>query len=235
MKKQNPFLAKRKELSDQLGKQEIYDVVDHWPLYVGIRTLARTVEILDVFRSVADVEGDIAEFGSHKGSNLIYLAKLCQIYGLQGRKKIHCFESFEGLQNFKAEDGVQDGNQGKYQGNLQTLQKVIDLFGYQNDIDIHQGFIEDTLPVFLEKNPDKKFSFLYYDADLYEPCKVMLDLLHDKLSVGGVFVFDEYGLEEWPGETQAVDEFIAANKDRFAVEKPAITTRPGMVLRKLKA
>ncbi len=80
----------------------------------------------------------------------------------------------------------------------------------------------------------RKFSFLYYDADLYEPCKVMLDLLHDKLSVGGVFVFDEYGLEEWPGETQAVDEFISANKDRFAVEKPAITTRPGMVLRKLK-
>lgn len=234
MKQKSPFLTKRKEFADRIGKQEIYDVVDHWPLFVGIKTLARTVEILDVFRSVVDVEGDIAEFGSHKGSNLIYLAKLCQIYGLKGKKKIHCFESFEGLTNFKPEDGVQDGNEGKYQGNLETLQQVIELFGYQDDIEIHQGFIENMLPPFLDQNPDKKFSFLYYDADLYEPCKVMLDLLHDKLSVGGVFVFDEYGLEEWPGETQAVDEFITEQGDRFAAEKPRNTARPGMILRKMR-
>lgn len=234
MKQKSPFLLNRQKLSDRLGKQEIFDIVDHWPLYAGVKTLARTVEILDVFRSVADVEGDIAEFGSHKGANLIYLAKLCQIYGLRGKRKIHCFESFEGLTNFKPEDGQQQGNEGKYQGNLETLQQVIDLFGYQDDIEIHQGFIEDTLPPFLNKYPDKKFSFLYYDADLYEPCKVMLDLLHDRLSVGGVFVFDEYGLEEWPGETQAVDEFVAANPGRFSVEKPKITARPGLVLRKLK-
>jgi hypothetical protein len=233
MKQKSPFLTKRKQLSEELGKQEIYEVADHWPLYVGTKTLARTIEILDVFRSVADVEGDVAEFGSHKGANLIYLAKLAQVYDLLGSKKIHCFESFEGLTNFKAEDGLQDGNQGKYQGNLQVLKKIIDLFGYQDNIEIHQGFIEDTLPVFLQRYPDKKFSFLYYDADLYEPCKVMLDLLQDRLSVGGVFVFDEYGLEEWPGETQAVDEFIAAAGGRYAVEKPKITARPGMVLRKL--
>ena len=233
MQKKSEFLTKRKNLSSTLGKQEIYEVVDHWPLYVGTKTLARTVEILDIFRSVLDVEGDIAEFGSHKGANVMYLAKLAQIYGALDKKRIHCFESFEGLTNFAAEDGVQQGNEGRYQGNLELLNNVIDLFGYDKAIQIHQGFIEKTLPAFLQQNPGHKFSFVYYDADLYEPCKVVLDLLHDKLSIGGVFVFDEYGLEEWPGETRAVDEFVAENKN-FSVERPRITARPGLILRKTK-
>lgn len=233
MQKKSEFLAKRKELSANLGKQEIYEVVDHWPLYVGTKTLARTIEILDIFRSVLNVEGDIAEFGSHKGSNVMYLAKLAQIYGVLDKKQIHCFESFEGLTNFAAEDGVQQANQGRYQGNRALLENVIELFNYTRSIQIHQGFIEDTLPMFLKQNPNHKFSFVYYDADLYEPCKVMLDLLRDKLSIGGVFVFDEYGLEEWPGETRAVDEFLAST-DAFSVERPGITRRPGMVLRRKK-
>lgn len=233
MNKKSEFLTKRKELSSDLGKQEIYEVVDHWPLYVGTKTLARSVEILDIFRSVMNVEGDIAEFGSHKGANLIYLAKLAQVYNVLDKKQIHCFESFEGLTNFAEQDGSQQSNEGRYQGSLPLLKKIIALFGYDSAIRIHQGFIENTLPAFLEKNPDRKFSLIYYDADLYEPCKVVLDLLHDKLSVGGVFVFDEYGLEEWPGETRAVDEFIAST-DRFTVEKPAITRRPGLVLRKTR-
>ncbi|HYD17023.1 MAG TPA: TylF/MycF/NovP-related O-methyltransferase [Patescibacteria group bacterium] len=233
MANKSEFLAKRKELSENLGEQEIYSIVDHWPLYVGTKTLARTVEILDIFRSTLDVPGDIAEFGSHRGANIMYLAKLAQIYGVLDQKRLHCFESFEGLTNFKAEDGVQEGNQGRYRGNLAVLKEFISLFGFDQRILIHQGFIENTLPAFLESAPDQRFSFLYYDADLYEPCKVVLECLKDKLSVGGVFVFDEYGLEEWPGETQAVDEFLKTT-DAFKVEKPGITKRPGLVLRRLK-
>lgn len=233
MASKSEFLSKRKALSENLGKQEIYSVVDHWPLYVGTKTLARTVEILDVFRSTLDVDGDIAEFGSHRGSNIMYLAKLAQIYGVIGRKKIHCFESFEGLTKFSEQDGNQSANEGRYRGSYNVLKEFIDLFGYGENILIHQGFIEDTLPPFLGQNPNLKFSFLYYDADLYEPCKVVLEHLCDKLSIGGVFVFDEYGLEEWPGETKAVDEFLATT-DKFKVEKPAITSRPGLVLRKIR-
>ena len=233
MSTKGEFLTKRKALSDNLGPQEVYSVVDHWPLYVGTKTLARTVEILDVFRSTLAVPGDIAEFGSHRGSNIMYLAKLAQIYGVLDDKKLHCFESFEGLTNFSDEDGVQDGNQGRYRGNLSVLNEFINLFGYQQKILIHQGYIENTLPEFVKNYPEKRFSFLYYDADLYEPCKVVLECLNDKLSVGGVFVFDEYGLEEWPGETKAVDEFLQKT-DAFKVEKPCITKRPGLVLRKTK-
>ena len=106
-KKKNEFLIKRAALSANLGKQEIYDVVDHWPLYVGTRTLARSVEILDVFRSVLNIQGDIAEFGSHKGANVMYLAKLAQIYGVLGQKAVHCFDSFQGLTRFAENDGAQ--------------------------------------------------------------------------------------------------------------------------------
>ena len=216
-----------------MGPQELYSVIDQWPLYSGKKTLARTVAILDIFKSIIDVDGDIAEFGSHKGANLLYITKLAEIYGVLDKKQVHCFESFEGLTNFTEEDGNQDSSEGRYQGSLSALKDIIDLFEYKESITIHKGYIEDTLPSFLEKNPELRFSFIYYDADLYEPCKVVLDSLHDKLNVGGIFAFDEYGFEQWPGETRAVDEFIASN-DSFKVEKPKITDQPGLVLRKIK-
>lgn len=224
------FLRNRKILSEKMGSQELYSVIDQWPLYTGKKTLARMITILDLFKSIIDVEGDIAEFGSHKGANILFFAKLTEIYGIFDKKKVHCFE---GLTNFKKEDGNQENSQGRYQGNLAALKDVIELFEYNEAISIHKGFIEDTLPPFLEKNPDQRFSLIYYDADLYEPCKVVLDNLHQKLNVGGVFIFDEYGHEDWPGETQAVDEFIAAHEN-FAVEKPTMTEQPGLVLRKTK-
>jgi hypothetical protein len=31
------------------------------------------------------------------------------------------------------------------------------------------------------------------------------------VSVGGIVLFDEYGIHDWPGETRAVDEFLAGH------------------------
>ena len=43
---------------------------------------------------------------------------------------------------------------------------------------------------------------------MYEPTKVGLECLWPKLSKGGIFLFDEYAIKEWAGETTAVDEFF---------------------------
>jgi len=38
---------------------------------------------------------------------------------------------------------------------------------------------------------------------------VSLEAIWPKISRGGVVLFDEYAIKNWPGETQAVDEFIS--------------------------
>ena len=48
----------------------------------------------------------------------------------------------------------------------------------------------------------------HFDCDTYVPTKTGLDYLYPLLSRGGVMIFDEYGIPDWPGETKAVDEFL---------------------------
>jgi dTDP-rhamnose C3-O-methyltransferase len=36
-----------------------------------------------------------------------------------------------------------------------------------------------------------------------------LEALWPRVNRGGVVIFDEYGIHDWPGETAAVDEFFA--------------------------
>jgi hypothetical protein len=37
--------------------------------------------------------------------------------------------------------------------------------------------------------------------------------LYDKLTPGGVVVFDDYGSPKWPGAQRAVDEFFASRAE----------------------
>ena len=62
------------------------------------------------------------------------------------------------------------------------------------------------------------------DLDLYEPTKIVLDLIMKRMIPGAIIVFDEYGFSEWAGETKAVDEFI--EKYRLKLVSPRNTFAP---------
>jgi len=55
--------------------------------------------------------------------------------------------------------------------------------------------------------------------------------LGDRLSVGGLILFDEYGFDDWPGETKAADEFLAEN-DMFSVIEVGAAEQPSLVIQK---
>jgi len=74
-----------------------------------------------------------------------------------------------------------------------------------------EGDIEETVPGFVEENQGVRFSLIHFDCDLYRPTKAALRALWPRLSRGGIMLFDEYGIADWPGETRAVDEFLAEN------------------------
>ena len=67
----------------------------------------------------------------------------------------------------------------------------------------------ETVPKFLEENTGVRFSLIHFDCDLYEPTKTALEYFWPRLSKGGICLFDEYAIKDWPGETKAVDEFFA--------------------------
>ena len=228
------YLKKRKIFSEKYGPRELWSVMDHWPLYCGIGNLGRFMAIADILRSTLKVPGHVAEFGSWKGANLMFLAKLLRIYDPHGAKVVHCFDSFAGLTAFNTQDAHKKKSKGQYKGSLTELKEIIALYDMSDETVVHKGLIEQTLPKVLSQNKALTFSFVYCDTDLYESTKTILKHLHPRLAKGGIFVFDEWNYENYPGEGIAVNEFLEEFGDQYEVEHLARTRQPSLLIRKKK-
>ena len=232
-KEDERYLMQRKEISQTAGSRELWSVIDHWPLYVGIKNLSRYLAILDLLRSTLEVPGHIAEFGSWRGANLMFMTKLLKIYDPLSSKVVHCFDSFEGLSTFVPEDGAASAMHGAYKGTLEELRGLIRLYELDDDVVIHTGLIQDTLPAALQGDPGLSFSFVYCDTDLFEPTKLILESLHERLTKGGLFVLDEWNFQRWPGETLAVNSFMRDFDRCYEMMHVSRTSQPSLVLRKI--
>ena len=228
------YLKKRAAISQKYGPRELWSVIDHWPLYCGISNLARFLTISDIFRSTLSIPGHVAEFGSWRGANLLFLTKLLRILDPNGNKIVHCFDSFQGLSEFTDQDGNGRKSKGDYKGSLKELKDIIKLYHLTDEIVIHKGLIEKTLPKVIAKNKSLTFSFVYCDVDLYQSTKTILELLHPRLSKGGVFVFDEWNYENFPGESVAVNEFLKTHGKYYQVEHISQTRQPSLLIRKYR-
>jgi len=223
----DPYLLNRKKLARDINVPDLFDFIDHWPLFAGVQNISRFLYIYETLKTLSNVKGDIVELGSWKGANLLWMAKVQSFLG--SNKKIHCFDSFQGLTEFSVQD-TSSHLIHKYQGDEKVLRSVIDLYEYNDLIQIHKGLIEHTVPVWSELKVD--ISLIYFDADLYEAASVTLTYLAPRLSVGGIILFDEYGSKDWPGETKAVDEFLKINKG-FETIVPKGCVQPTFGIKKL--
>jgi hypothetical protein len=97
-------------------------------------------------------------------------------------------------------------NDGGYGISVSELDMHLQQKGFNNYFLI-EGDIKKTLPEFIAQNPQLKISLLHIDVDVYEPTKIILENLWDKIVRGGIVMLDDYGTVE--GETKAVDEFIS--------------------------
>ncbi|MGA8030498.1 MAG: hypothetical protein WB992_25425, partial [Bryobacteraceae bacterium] len=64
--------------------------------------------------------------------------------------------------------------------------------------------IKETVPQYLEQNPETIVSLLYLDVDVFEPTKVALEHFVPRMPKGALIGFDELNDRAWPGETLAV-------------------------------
>lgn len=226
------YLAARREAAERLGLPELWDTVDHWPLYAGTGNLARVLAVYDLLRGVQGVPGDIAEFGVWRGANLLFMAKAMRILDPHGPKRLYGFDSFEGLREFADQDGEARRVEGDYRGDPGPLAEMIRLHGLDDEVELVPGAIEESLPAFLAKRPELSLSLIYCDTDLYASTNAILSLLHPRLMAGGIFVLDEWNYENFPGEGIAANEFLREHPDAYTVESPPRTRQPSLVLRK---
>ena len=90
------------------------------------------------------------------------------------------------------------------------------------NVELVKGDILETVESYVEKNPWIRIALLHIDTDIYEPSKKALEILYERVVIGGVVIADDYGVA---GETLAFDEFFMEkarfNKFQFSHYKPS--------------
>ncbi len=167
-----------------------------------VRKHMYTVQSVSRWRAVHDVaieqvrlDGLVLEFGVYKARTTRYIAE-------QRDWHLHGFDSFDGLPE-PWRDGFPEAKFSRA-----AMPEV------PENVTLHVGLFEDTLPGFLAALPDppQPVAYLHVDSDLYSSARTIFDNLADRIVSGTVIVFDEYfnysGWEE--GEFKAFQEFVAA-------------------------
>ena len=211
--------------------------VDKWDFENGFyltcenNRISKFISHCEIYKMILGLPGDVAEFGVYKGSSFISLLSLREYFEHSESRKFFGFDIFGKFpDNLKLKSdrlfvkGFESGGDG-------ISREDLDHYLYQKNIknyELIEGNILETLPNFIKSNPERRFSLIHVDVDVYEPIPCILENLWDKMVRGGVVVFDDYGVVE--GETIAVDEFLASRED-IILQKFPYKHKPSYIIK----
>ena len=186
---------------------------------------------LEIYKKILDLPGDILEFGVYKGTSLVRLLSFRNLLESENSRKVFGFDIFgkfpDTLELESDREFVQRfENAGGYGISKSELEFHLKNKGIGN-YELIEGDIMKTVPRYLANNPSKKIALLHIDVDVYEPTKMILENLWDKVVKGGIVMLDDYGTVE--GETKAVDEFFADKN--IAIHKPGFNHIPSYIIK----
>lgn len=200
-----------------------FDVLRNFPVFTPRYNIARFLAHYEIFKKIIDVPGAILDLGVFRGASTFTWAKLCEIFcPTDIRKTVYAFDTFRGFPKISKEDGpenpAQDRVVGGYYGG-DAIRRILDLaqeamnhdrhLRHKNRIEFIEGDICETITSFLKaKGNGLRVALLNLDLDLYEPTKIALEKFVPLMSPRGIIIFDEYAVDTFGGETQAVDEYF---------------------------
>jgi hypothetical protein len=226
--------------SNDLSSQ---DIVENFMLFYRRVNFAKHLAHIEIFNKTVDLPGSIVELGVFKGASFMTFLKLADIHcSGDTLKKVIGFDTFSGFLDINEKDGKENKQRDLQKGGFDAknffpiLERAIELEKADSFIPrfsravLIKGDVCQTVPQYVEENPGLRISLLHLDMDLYEPTKVALEYLFPLVVPGGVVLLDEYGMQEFPGESAAFDEYFG---DRRPMLKkfPFISTPGGYFLK----
>ncbi|MEP6809690.1 MAG: TylF/MycF/NovP-related O-methyltransferase [Chthoniobacterales bacterium] len=150
-----------------------------------------------LLRQALTAEGDVLEAGVFQGGTARLLKSLVSAHG----RKFLLFDSFAGM------DSVSETADRHQHGDFAdtSLEAVREFVGSEPFVEYRKGWIPQTFAG-LE---DRRFCFAHIDLDLYQSILDSCNFVYERMSPGGVIVFDDYGFPSCPGARRAVDGFFA--------------------------
>lgn len=151
---------------------------------------------------LAEIPGDVVELGSMTGMTASVMQRTIEDAG--SGKQLVLFDSFEGLSEIKAEDGIISLIPENFKTSPDHTVERFSGFGLRQP-KIVAGWFQDTIPGELPET----ICFAHLDADLYEPTLEALEGVYPRLPAGAVVVVDDYA-----------EDALAATISRLYTENP---------------
>lgn len=206
-----------KDLELITTQQELYDGFNHFMISPDLKVFGKMLARTILFDKVKDIPGDIVECGVFRGTGIFTFLKLKRYFCPNTYKRVIGFDFFnskeltESLlpQDKKTMSLLFEGrnfyHDNSYRHYLET--KILECGFLDHEFELVEGDISKTSLEFIESKPGAKISLLYLDLDLEQPTYDVLNCFWDRVSSGGIIVFDEYAYHNWT-ESIGVDRFF---------------------------
>jgi hypothetical protein len=207
------------------------EILYNLSLFLSSKILSRILFFNELYKKIVTHQGVIMEFGVRWGTTLNLLQSLRGVYEPFNRhRKIIGFDTFEGFTSVTKLDPISKKGDfavtNKYEDELEEilkLQEKLNPIPHIKKFEIVKGDIIETLPQYLQDNPETIVSLVFFDLDIYKPTKKALEVIKPYLTKGSVLVFDELCDSNFPGETIALSEVFGLNN--VELKRLPITSR----------
>lgn len=157
-----------------------------------------------------DIPGDFSEIGVYRGDTFRLLLPIAR----RQDKRLHAFDSFQGMD----EPGDLDWRpRGEFDvGGVDGFRRLMEKQGIAStEYLAWDGFI----PRCFDKAPaDLRFSFALLDVDNYEPTKLGIEWVWERINPGGVLALDDFYPDHDAEASLAIKEFLKAHNDFHLID-----------------
>jgi O-methyltransferase len=147
-----------------------------------------------------DPNAHILEVGVWRGGTSVIMAKHLAL--LSSNSKIYSADTFTGVVKTSDRDASYSGGEHS-DTSLDLFAALIKRLNLSNVVPLQGIFPDETS---IEIPSCTVFKLCHIDVDVYQSAKDVQDWIWDKLIVGGIIIFDDYGFASTDGITNFVNE-----------------------------
>jgi hypothetical protein len=208
-------------------------------LFIRSSYLVKFLVLNDLYLRIMSVPGDVLEFGTRFGHNLVVFENLRAIYEpFNKTRRMVGFDTFEGYRGFSKEDRegevFSETTYTTFTGYEHYLEKLLAVHEKSNVLGhisgnhrVVKGDVRETAPRYFADHPETTVAMAYFDMGLYEPTKLALQAIKPHLIPGSVILLDEFTWSESPGEAIAFREVFG--QSGYTIEKSKLTPMRAIV------
>ena len=160
-------------------------------------------------RTCMAVPGDFVECGVYRGDMTWMITEMVDLR--RGNKKFYIYDTFSGFASqYSSETDFPCAPQ--YLEHIDKDYRAADIEGYVRNRFCNKEYVVVTngvVPDILHDISPERIAFLHLDMNSPRAETGALEVLLDRISPGGIIIFDDYGWKHFQNHKEATDQFMA--------------------------